>query len=91
MKLLMTTVILASVIHFILIAPSLLNIFTHPFSKQQKMQWTLIVLLLPIIGVLVFHRKYRLGWFVEEGYEPGVMSEIARSDTTGAAPLNYKK
>ena len=81
MKGFITMVIFFLVIHIAICVPSILNIFSHPFKKRQRFIWLLVVLLVPLIGVLVFHFKYRLGWFVDKGWDPSSRSLRSMSDT----------
>ena len=61
--------ILLGVSHFLLVAIPILNTLYSSISAKSKMFWCSFLLLLPFIGVAIFHFRYRVGLFQEQSHE----------------------
>lgn len=70
-------------LHLLLITASLVNITRSTFKTEDKVFWYAVVFLVPVLGVLIFHMKHKLGWWLEKPYELSVQEAIARSQTGG--------
>ena len=75
-----TAIIVLGMLHLFFVAPALWNLHTLPFTLKQKIIWMPVVLLLPLFGILIFHLKYKLAWFLEGPYELNTEESVSRSD-----------
>ena len=75
-----TAIVVLGLLHAFIISASLWNLYSYPFTRNQKLAWSVLILLLPIVGVLVFHLKFKLGWFQDGPYELNTEEAVSRSD-----------
>ena len=78
---------LFGLIHFVLIVVPLFNTLRAPISLQGKLFWCAFLVLLPIVGVVVFHFKFRSSVFQGEGWRES--SEIERAKAGTLAPNDF--
>ena len=57
-------------LHLFLVAIPIRTTLRAAISARSKMLWCAFLLFLPIIGVLLFHYKYRSSLFIGKPYEP---------------------
>lgn len=67
--------------HLLLVVPPIMNTFKASISAKSKIFWCLFLMLLPLIGVLIFHFRYRASLFHGKTYEISAAEERARSGT----------
>ena len=68
-------------IHALLIAVPVTNTLQASISWKSKLFWCLFLLLLPLIGVAIFHFRYKASLFRGKAYEISAAEERARSGT----------
>jgi len=69
------------VVHLFLIAIPVVDTLKSGISRKSKLAWCLFLLLLPLIGVALFHFRFRSSHFRGEKYEISAADERARSGT----------
>ena len=69
------------IIHLILIAVPLRDTLRSGISTVSKTLWCLFLLLLPIVGAVVFHYRFRSGLYHGPAYERSAAEERAASGT----------
>ncbi len=67
--------------HLILVAIPITNTLQASISGTSKLFWSLFLMLLPLIGVAIFHFRYRTSLFHGKTYEISAAEERARSGT----------
>ena len=67
--------------HILLVAVPITNTLQAPISVKSKIFWCLFLIFLPLIGVAIFHFKYRASLFRGKTYEISAAEERARSGT----------
>jgi hypothetical protein len=67
--------------HILLVAVPIMNTLRAPISLKSKIFWCLFLIFLPLIGVAIFHFKYRASLFRGKTYEISAAEERARSGT----------
>ena len=67
--------------HVLLVAVPIINTFQASISGKSKLFWILFLILLPLIGVAIFHFRYRASLFHGKTYEISAAEERARSGT----------
>ena len=67
--------------HLILVAVPVMNTLQASISGKSKLFWSLFLVLLPLIGVAIFHFRFRASLFQGETYEISAAEERARSGT----------
>ena len=67
--------------HLILIIVPLINTLRASISVTSKLIWCAFLVLIPFVGVYVFHRKFASSLFHGQGYEVSAAEERARSGT----------
>ena len=73
--------ILFGVSHLILIMIPIISTLKASISRRSKALWCLFLLLLPVIGIAVFHFRYKTSLIQGKGYERSVAEERASSGT----------
>ena len=73
--------IVFGVAHLLLIVVPILNTLRAAISGKSKIIWCLFLLFLPLVGVAMFHFRYRASLFQGKGYEISAAEERARSGT----------
>ena len=68
-------------LHLLLIAIPIKDTLRSAISLKSKLVWIGFLVLLPLIGVLIFHYKYKTGLFQGRVYEVNAAEERARSGT----------
>lgn len=68
-------------VHFLLAAIPVSHTIRSKISPGSKIFWCAFLLLLPIVGVAVFHFFYRSSLFRGKAYEISAAEERARSGT----------
>ena len=74
-------------IHVLLITIPITRTVRTAISAKSKILWCGFLLFFPLIGVAVFHFKYRTSLFQGKVYEVSAAEERARSGTL--APRDY--
>lgn len=69
------------VLHLVLIAIPLADTLKAAISRKSKLVWCLFLALVPLIGVALFHFRFRSSHFRGEKYEISAAEERARSGT----------
>jgi hypothetical protein len=67
--------------HLFLIAIPLRNVLRTKISRQSKVVWCAILILLPFIGVVIMHFLYGTGLFYRSLHQVSAAEERARSGT----------
>ena len=67
--------------HVLLATVPVVDTLKAPISVKSKIFWCLFLILLPFIGVAVFHFRYRKSLFQGKAYEISAAEERARSGT----------
>ena len=67
--------------HFVLIVIPVINTLQASISGKSKIFWCLFLIFLPLVGVLIFHFRYRASLFQGKTYEISAAEERARSGT----------
>jgi hypothetical protein len=73
--------IVFGVAHFVLIVIPIINTLQAPISGKSKVFWCLFLIFLPLVGVLIFHFRYRTSLFQGKTYQISAAEEQARSGT----------
>lgn len=74
---------LVAIIHAVLVVIPLIHTMRAPISIRSKLAWS-VFLLLPFIGVLYFHKRFRSSLFLGKAYRP-------RSQDMGAPPSGFSR
>lgn len=69
------------IIHFFLVLIPVIGTIKSKISVQSKLAWCLFLLLLPLIGVAVFHFYFRSSVFRGKVHEISAEEERSRSGT----------
>lgn len=72
---------LLGAVHIVLIAIPIADTLKSGISRKSKLAWCLFLLVLPLIGVALFHFRFRSSHFRGEKYEISAADERARSGT----------
>ena len=64
--------------HVLLISVPLINTLKAPISAAGKLLWCAFLVMLPFIGVLVFHYRFQSSLFQGKGCEISAADERAR-------------
>ena len=67
--------------HLVLVCIPVINTLRTRISIKSKLFWCAFLLLLPIVGAYVFHRRFRSSLFQDKPYEISAAEERARSGT----------
>ena len=67
--------------HLLLVAIPIMNTLQASISRKSKLFWSLFLVLLPLIGVAIFHFRFRASLFHGETYKISAADERARSGT----------
>ncbi len=73
--------IVSGAFHLLLVVLPVMYTLKAPISLESKIFWCLFLMLLPLIGVLIFHFRYRASLFHGKTYEISAAEERARSGT----------
>lgn len=80
----------AGIIHFFLVVIPVIGTIKSVISVQSKIAWCLFLLLLPLIGVAVFHFYFRSSIFRGKIYHISATEERSRSGTLAPGDDNFK-
>ena len=69
------------VCHMLLVMAPITNTLQSPISRNSKIFWCLFLIFLPVVGVCVFHFRYRASRFSGKAYERSAAEERAASGT----------
>ncbi|MEM7282603.1 MAG: hypothetical protein AAF438_13350 [Pseudomonadota bacterium] len=58
------------VFHLLLIIVPAVNTLKSPISTKSKIAWCAFLILLPLIGVITFHYRFRSSLYTGKPYEP---------------------
>ena len=72
---------LSGIAHFLLIAVPIIDTLQASISWKSKIFWCLFLLFLPLLGVAIFHFRYKTSLFQGKVYEISAAEERARSGT----------
>jgi hypothetical protein len=75
---------IVSIFHLLLVIVPIMNVLRASISPKSKLSWCLFLVLLPFIGVAVFHFCFRSSLFQDKGYEP-------TSQDLGAPPSGFSR
>lgn len=73
--------VVGGVVHVLLIAIPLANTLQAQISWKSRTFWSLFLLCLPLVGVALFHFRFRSSLFQGKVYEISAAEERARSGT----------
>ena len=73
--------IVGGIVHLFLVLIPIRGTLRAKISKRSKLVWCLFLLLLPLIGVALFHYRFRSSVFQGKGYEISAEEERSRSGT----------
>ena len=71
--------ILFGISHFLLVVIPITNTLQASISRKSKIFWCLFLLFAPLLGVAVFHFRYKSSLFLGKGYERSAAEERASS------------
>jgi hypothetical protein len=80
-KTLIGFLVVFGVSHLLLVAIPITKTLQASIPGKSKLFWCLFLVLLPFIGVTIFHFRYRVSLFQGESYEISAAEERARSGT----------
>ena len=83
--------IFAGIIHFFLVLIPVIGTIKSVISVQSKLAWCLFLLLLPLIGVAIFHYYFRSSIFRGKKYQISAEEERSRSGTLAPDDNDFKK
>lgn len=72
---------LFGIAHFLLIAIPIIDTLQASISWKSKIFWCLFLLFIPLLGVAIFHFRYKTSLFQGKVYEISAAEERARSGT----------
>lgn len=73
--------IVGGIAHIILIAVPIANTLQASISALSKIYWCLFLILLPFVGVSIFHFRFRSSLFQGKAWQISAADERARSGT----------
>ncbi len=68
-------------LHILLVIVPITRTLRAPISGKSKLVWCVFLIILPFIGVALFHFRFRSSLFQGEAYEISAAEERARSGT----------
>ena len=83
--------IFAGIIHFFLVLIPVIGTIKSVISVQSKLAWCLFLLLLPFIGVAIFHYYFRSSIFRGKIYQISAEEERSRSGTLAPDDNDFKQ
>lgn len=83
--------IFAGIIHFFLVLIPVIGTIKSVISVQSKLAWCLFLLLLPLVGVAVFHYYFRSSIFRGKIYHISAEEERSRSGTLAPDDNDFKQ
>lgn len=81
---------LIGIVHAVLVLIPLIDTLKAEISWRSKLAWSLFLLLLPFVGVALFHFRYRSSVFHGEKFQLSADDERARSGTLAPRDDNLK-
>ena len=82
--------LLIGIIHAVLVLIPLVDTLKANISSRSKLAWCLFLLLVPLVGVALFHFRFRSGIFHGEKFQISADDERSRSGTLAPRDKDLK-